>query len=275
VLWKQGILHEAFYWTITDHDIPHVFWEKGIVHTLEFIAACLPLVIGAILACRKKDDIWAGRTAERTALLGLLAASALGTAAGARFYPHYYVQLIPPLALIAAPYYARLWSGKIQPIHWLLRPRVTYWWLALTVAIFSVIHWVGLAQQRAPSEAGRYLLTHSAPDDRIFIWGQSASIYLDARRRPACRYITTFPLTGYLFGGPVPGFDTHSRILPGAWNTLERDFTRHPPAYIVDVQNSERSAEYPVKNFPILVKLLEERYRPVARTAEGVIYGMR
>src|SRR5437879_3053315 len=52
VLWKQGILHEAFYWTIGDHDIPHVFWEKGILLTLAFIGACLPLVIGAIMACR-------------------------------------------------------------------------------------------------------------------------------------------------------------------------------------------------------------------------------
>ena len=31
VLWKQGILHDAFYWTIADHDVPHVFWQKGIV----------------------------------------------------------------------------------------------------------------------------------------------------------------------------------------------------------------------------------------------------
>jgi hypothetical protein len=29
------------------------------------------------------------------------------------------------------------------------------------------------------------------------------------------------------------------------------------------------------KNFPILAKLLAERYQPVARTAEGVIYRMR
>ena len=62
VLWKQGILHEAFYWTIADHDVPHVFWQKGIVNTLTFLGACLPLVIGAIMACRDKDDIWAGRT---------------------------------------------------------------------------------------------------------------------------------------------------------------------------------------------------------------------
>src|SRR5438046_3335776 len=97
VLWKQGILHDAFYWTIADHDIPHVFWQKGIVNTLTFVAACLPLVIGATMACRDKDEIWAGKTAERTALLGLLLASVIGAAAGARFYPHYYVHLIPEL----------------------------------------------------------------------------------------------------------------------------------------------------------------------------------
>src|SRR5204863_3349422 len=86
VLWKQGILHDAFYWTIVDHDIPHVFWQKGIVNTLIFLGACLPLLFGAIMACRDKSKIWAGKTAERTALLGLLAASVIGAAAGARLY---------------------------------------------------------------------------------------------------------------------------------------------------------------------------------------------
>jgi hypothetical protein len=63
--------------------------------------------------------------------------------------------------------------------------------------------------------------------------------------------------------------------LPGAWSTLEQDFTRHPPTYIVDVQPDPKSAQYPVKNFPILAKLLADRYQPVAKTAEGVIYRMR
>src|SRR5215469_2830786 len=94
VLWNQGILRDAFYWTIADHDVPHVFWRKGIVNTLTFLGACLPLVIGTIMACRSKSELWTGRIPERTALLGLLAASAIGAAAGARFYPHYYVHLI-------------------------------------------------------------------------------------------------------------------------------------------------------------------------------------
>jgi 4-amino-4-deoxy-L-arabinose transferase-like glycosyltransferase len=275
VLWKQGILHDAFYWTIADHDVPHVFWQKGIMNTLIFVGTCLPLVIGAMMGCYYKTDIWTGKTAERTALLGLLAVSAIGAAAGARFYPHYYVQLIPPLALVAAPYYARLWSRTIQPPHWLLRPRVIYAWLALTIIAFSFKHWTGLAPRRVPSQTGQYLLVHSDPADRIFVWGQREDIYLDAHRRPACRYITTFPLTGYVFGGPIPGLDTRSRILPGAWSTLEQDFKKHPPAYIVDVQPDPKSAYYPVKDFPILAKLLSERYQAVARTAEGVIYRRR
>ena len=152
---------------------------------------------------------------------------------------------------------------------------MTYAWLGLTVIAFSIEHWTGLAPRRVPSEAGRYLSTHSSPDDRIFVWGQTPEIYLHARRRPACRYITTFPLTGYVFGGPIPGFDTRSRILPGAWTILEQDFAKHPPTYIVDVQPDAKSAHYPVKDFPILAKLLAERYEPVAHTAEGVIYRMR
>jgi hypothetical protein len=85
----------------------------------------------------------------------------------------------------------------------------------------------------------------------------------------------SFPLTGKIFGGPIPGFDTRSRIVPGAWTTLERDFARHPPTYIVDVTNDPKNAQYPVKNYPILAKLLAERYQPVAQTAEGVIYRIR
>jgi 4-amino-4-deoxy-L-arabinose transferase-like glycosyltransferase len=274
-LWKQGILHEAFYWTIADHDVPHVFWQKGMVTTVTFLGVCLPLIIGIIMSCRNRNETWSGRTAERTALLGLLAVSAIGAAAGGRFYPHYYVQLIPPLALLAAPYYAQLWSRKIQPSYWLLRPTTTWAWLAITVVVFSIKHWTGLAPQRVPFEAGRYLLTHSAPGDRIFVWGQSPEIYLDAHRRPACRYITTFPLTGYVFGGPIPGLDTRSRILPGAWTTLEQDFARHQPIYIVDVQAGPNTAHYPVKDFSMLAKLLAERYQPVTQTAEGVIYRIR
>jgi 4-amino-4-deoxy-L-arabinose transferase-like glycosyltransferase len=278
VLREQGILREAYFWTITDHSIPHIFWTKAIVHSLAFIGLCLPLLIGAVMASHKKyRSLWNGQDAERIALLELVAASAIGAAAGARFYFHYYIQLIPPLALLAAPFYASLWSGTTRPGHWLLRPAVTYAWLALTLIGFSISHWLGLAPQRATSETGSYLLEHSSPNDRIFVWGQAPRIYLEARRRPACRFVVTFPLTGYVFGWSaqsIPHVDTRKWIVPGVWKSLAEDFAKHPPVYVVDVQVPAKNAHYPVRDFPILARLLAERYHAVARTSEGVIYRM-
>jgi 4-amino-4-deoxy-L-arabinose transferase-like glycosyltransferase len=271
LLWKQGILGDAFYWTIANHSSPHFFLNHGILLTLAFVGACLPLVIGAALAFRDKSGIWAGKSTERIALFGLVIASAIGATAGGRFYPHYYIQLIPALVLLAAPHFAQLWSTINQSHHWLLRPTAAYTWIALTIIAFSISHWYGLASQRESTETGRYLSAHSAPDDRIFVWGQTTKIYLESRRRPASRYVATFPLTGYVFGS-FPDIDTRKWSVPGAWEKLEEDFNTHPPSYIVVLQVPAKNARYPVKDFPILAKLLADRYHPVARTAEGAIY---
>ncbi|MEO6970344.1 MAG: hypothetical protein ABI217_05575, partial [Chthoniobacterales bacterium] len=245
-------------------------FAKGFRNSMAFAAACLPLVFGTIMAARDRA-LWNRRRAERITLLGLLAVSAIGASAGGRFYVHYYIQLVPPLCLLAAPYYAQLWTGnRAAPGRW-FGPRLTQAWLALTVVAFSIIHVIDLRALPQTSAAGRYLAEHAAPNDRIFVWGQAAKIYLDARRRPASRYVESYPLTGHLFGGIVPGFDSRKWIVPGAWKNLEEDFAKHPPAYIVDVQ-IDTDQLHPMRDFPILAKLVAEKYRPVAQTAEGIIY---
>jgi hypothetical protein len=268
VLAREGILGEAFYWTFTNHDIPHVFWTTGLLHTLAFIGACLPLVVGVGMAFRDRKGLWATRKPERTALFGLLIASVIGAAAGARFYPHYYIQLVPALALLAAPHYVQLWGNRTRPRFWFFRPAVTAGWMALTVIGFSISHWIMLAGNRKPTEMASYLRKHSAPDDRVFVWGRgSAQVYLQARRRPASRYILTFPLTGFIFGGDLPGVDTRDRIVPGAWDKLEEDFRKHPPRFIVDLDSSPK-ARYPVHDFPVLTSLLAKNYEPIAQPGE-------
>jgi hypothetical protein len=84
----------------------------------------------------------------------------------------------------------------------------------------------------------------------------------------------TFPLTGRVFGGSPPGVDTRKWIIPGAWATLEEDFAKHPPKYVVDLK-SNVDPRYKVQAFPILARLLAERYESVAQTAEAMIYRMR
>lgn len=271
VLRAQGILADAYYWTITDHDLPHVFVRRGLLHTLAFALACAPLVIAAGLALRDRR-LFAGKEAERTALTLLLAASVVGTCASGRFYPHYYVQLVPPLALLAAPVLARAWDADVlAPHRWSLVLRAG---LVLSALLFFAMHWQGLWPRRQGSATAHWLRAHAAPGDRLFVWGHAAQIYLQSGLRPASRYITTFPLTGYIFGEALPEVDTRARILPGAWDTLERELRDHPPAFIVDTQRGT-AARYPIREFPRLARLIDQRYRPVYGSREDLVYENR
>jgi 4-amino-4-deoxy-L-arabinose transferase-like glycosyltransferase len=276
VLQRQGILQEAFYWTVQNHTVPMIFWRVGVGHTLAFVATCLPLIIGAALSLRDKSGLWADKTAERHALFALLLASMIGVSAGARFYPHYYIQLLPPLALLAAPFYGQLSLNKKIPGLWFLRRSVFAAWLAITVIGFSIAHWQYMITHRRPlSATEKYIITHSQPNERIFVWGRSAAkFYLRTKRRPASRYVLTFPLTGLIFGGEVHGIDTRDRIVPGSWSALEDDFRRHPPAYIIDF-DSGPAGQYPSRDFPFLNRYLTEDCDLVAQTAEGTIYHRR
>jgi 4-amino-4-deoxy-L-arabinose transferase-like glycosyltransferase len=271
-LFSRGVFGDAFYWTITNHAIPQVYWIKGLENTFAFIVFCLPMTASAWFSALD-PELWNTRRAERQALVALVVASLVGAASSGRFYPHYYIAVIPPCALLAAPWLAQVWraTGRELGVGQLLQT-----WLAVTVIVFAVAHTRGLSRQPAVSEAGQYLMTHSSAQDRIFVWGQTTRIYVDAHRRPASRYIATFPLTGLIFGAPPPSagerpIDTRARIVPGAWDNLRKDFSLHEPAFIIDTEAAP-AAIYPVRQFPALAELLAAEYTPVARTAEGIIY---
>ncbi len=271
-LHRQGILRDAFYWTITDHAAGYFFFMRAVRGTKTFVIATLPVLLGAVCSRRLA---WQEKRAEWIALVMLTIASAIGASVGGRFYPHYYIQLLPPLVLLAAPVFRRVWSRRTDaPRPWFLHPAVAYVWLFLTLVIFPIKNWREFSLRREPTEVGRYLREHHLPDERLFVWGQMPKIYLEAQMRPACRYSATFPLTGYIFGGPIPGLDTHNRILPGAWENLQRDFEKHPPEYIVDVQNDglDYTADYKIADFPILQEMIDTQYELAVRTGEGVVY---
>jgi hypothetical protein len=178
--------------------------------------------------------------------------------------------LVPPLALLAAPVFADIFSAAADRHPWFLKPRLLALWLGLTLVGFSINQWIGEVIRRPAREIGQYLRTHSEPTDRLFVWGQAAGVYVDARLRPACRYVVPFPLTGYIFGG-ISGIDTHDRIVPGTWDKLDQDFRAHPPEFIAEMLDGPKNTQYPIRQYPVLARWLQ-RYEPVARFREGVIY---
>jgi 4-amino-4-deoxy-L-arabinose transferase-like glycosyltransferase len=271
VLWlrQRNLLAAAYYWTITHHEFTRTDWIHGTEITLVFVAACCPLLIAAAAGARQAA-FPAGRSAERLALMLWLLVSAVGTAAGGHFFPHYYIQLLPPLALLAAEPLARLAEGNGATLlpRWLTITRLRRW-LALTAVAIFVIDTIGLAN-RKDSKAGAYLREQAPAGSRLFVWGQSQATYLEARLRPATRFITTFPLTGYQFG-PDPSFDSKDFIVPGAWDDFLTDIRDHPPEFIVDREQGPHPRE-PVTEFPIVQRLIEQHYREVARFPDAVVY---
>src|SRR5262245_34296576 len=177
IVWllDRGLLGEAFYWTITDHAVPRFYWVKGLENTLAFTVFCLPITGGTWISLRA--GAWTQRPSERSTLIALAVVSFVGAASSGRFYPHYYIAVIPPCALLAAPWLANLWRGQGRDRRLAF---ATQAWLAATVTVFAAAHVRGLSRQPVATEAGRYLLTHSTDRDRIFVWGQTTRIYVDA-----------------------------------------------------------------------------------------------
>jgi 4-amino-4-deoxy-L-arabinose transferase-like glycosyltransferase len=281
VLNAQGILQEAYYWTISNHDLPLTRWTKGLLMSLAFAVLAWPMVWGSLISLselrggERVAGRWGGRHAELLALAILLVASCIAVVSTGRFYQHYYIQLIPPLALLSAPVWAEVLGRSVVPPHRWFSRHTLLAWLGTSLLVSLVSHAVGLARERDFSEVGRFIQARSTPDDRIYVWGQRVGIYLAAQRRPASRYATNFPLTGHVFGGPrnAPVPDTRRRVLDGAWETFEREITARPPRFIVDDEVIRPPHQrYAIEDFPVVRRLVERNYRLVLRAKAGWVY---
>ncbi len=115
-------------------------------------------------------------------------------------------------------------------------------------------------------EVAAYVAAHTKPNDRIFVWGVWAALYVESDRLMATR----FP--GFLSGaprgaGPPPNaWDTP----PDVWPEVRADLERNPPALIVDTSTADWSDfGYPMSDYPLLQEFVAAHYRQVA-TVDGV-----
>jgi hypothetical protein len=204
----------------------------GAENTHDFLLANAAFLVLLPLAWRyRRDDadLW----------LWLLAA-ALGVATGLRFFGHYYLQLLPPLALLAA-----------RPLAAARRP------LVVTVAVLAAVPsvwFVGEAFDESEARAtvtGRvasYVREHTEPGDRIFVWGHLPEIYWRSDRLPATRFVTTGLLTGLSDGRDVSA--NEDRAATGAWDDALADLEANPPALIINASSTGLHSESLAAYFP-------------------------
>lgn len=279
ILYNDGILEQALFWTIGHHDIPHgitdvVFWIRGGRIGIAFLAACLPLTIGTYLSLSSSLPFWIKRRPEWILMWLFFLASLIGTSASGRFYPHYFIQMVLPMCILAGFPIAAIINEQTSFRSFFAKRKFMLIWIGLSIVGFNISHWAGLSTRRAPLKSAIYVKENSQKSDRIFVWGQKPVIYYDAQRRPSTRYIATFPLTGYLFGSPHswdPNYDTSYNIVEGSWESFAEDLGENPPIYIVDVDGARKVPRYPIRNYELLEKLLLD-FEKVAEFDDGIVY---
>lgn len=196
----------------------------------------------------------------------LLGASLVGVVAGFRFFPHYLVQLLPALALLAG-------RGVTRRPTW-ARPALV-WGVAASV-VAAALSWpvVFTDGPRYETELAQYARTHTAGPDEILVWGNQPEIYWLADRQPAGGFTHSEFFTGYS-GGRRPRRSTEATVPdPELYRTWITRLRADPPALVIDTAAAdERGGKwYPITGYPALVKLLRTRYQKVATIRRVPVY---
>ncbi len=146
----------------------------------------------------------------RILLAGWTVASLLGVSIGLYFRPHYFIQMLPPLAAAAGvaagavvgalPAQRALVRGAVvaAAIGVLGAPAVVANWATLTAGSPNAVsrRIYGLNPFPESLEIAKYIRRTSSPDDSIYVMGSEPQIFFYAERRSATRYIFFYPLMG-------------------------------------------------------------------------------
>jgi hypothetical protein len=201
-----------------------------VIGSTPVVAAWLPAIV--LLG-------WARRKAATMAWLWL-AAMCAAVSIGGRFFGNYFLIVAPPLAVLAGVGVTTL--DESHRHRWLFALTAAVAALAVTSTL-AVIVWDRMDPtparvDAAYRDAGGWIAAHSTPEERIFVWGDSAQLYVYSRRLMATRFAFTNYHTGIIWGtNAFPG-SAHpaspSLVVPRAWSELLDDMARKPPALIAD-----------------------------------------
>jgi len=193
-----------------------------------------------------------------------LAISFAGVAAGFRFFPRYYLQLLPVVVLLASRAYTQIprarWAALLLLIP-LIRFAPTYYYALHPGA------WRDTAMDQDSRATAALLRRLTQPGDKLFVWGYRPEIYVYSGLPAASRFLDSQPLTGV----PADRHLTESApVETEASAAHRRQLATTNPTLIVDGLGLY-NAKLALSAFPDLSAWMNS-YREVARTPHTVIY---
>ena len=218
--------------------------------------------------------------------------SLLGVAAGGRFTLHYYIQLLPPLSLLAAPFFNTLFDGfnRFRSFKETAFDKRGVGVIVLTL-IPLVLFWLAnLADHRLRPRVPRYTKVYSAVgewlrengnrDDTLLVWGNSPEIYYFSKCRMGTRFVFcnyhSGKIWGTVFDEEGAAVSEEMRV-PEAWDMLLADLKNRRPGWVVDAAAGglDRWSGHQIENYPVLWRVIEDHYTFAATVADTRIYKRR
>lgn len=240
---------------------------------LFFCAIAAPLVAGALGGLWV---VWRKRAEASVADYVLIVwafASALGVASGGRFFPHYFLQLLPALAVLTAiVLYDRFLIGLHHTISkpaWITALGL----IAVSVGMSSVLvvlpgkaeeqvasNWFTQKQWEQYSEdVGHYVKARTGPDDVIFNYGLEPQVYFYADRQPAIPYF----------------YDWVLKYDAAPMAQIIADLQTTQPVYVVDSLQAPLFENWHTAHPAAWQQFLANRYDYVGRVEFAEVYRLK
>jgi len=270
-----GSLGAFLYWTIGINGY-YIANGNTLASSLRLAAGALRLMFGfapgvwLVGATRLAYEFL--RPNARRPLVALWAlGSLLPISLGGRFFPHYFLQLFPPLVLLASAGAVGFWE-RVATRPWLRVVGTLAAAMLLVIApaarmvafhdaeALSVPH--AMPDARAVAS---YVRDHTAPSARVLFWGYGSALYYLSERRPATRFPYVTYLVGAVEGTPSwwsPFHPSRPLEIPRAWDLFFEDLERHPPALFIDTAQAGYFGFYkfPPARYPRLQSFLNAHY---------------
>jgi 4-amino-4-deoxy-L-arabinose transferase-like glycosyltransferase len=298
VFHKLGILADWIFWSIT---YPNRYISAGASSQSflsQIVAEFVPFVLATVILWIL-SFIWMKRSVkslyDQKSMEGdpfslfivlWFISGTLVTFLGKRMFGHYFIQIIPSLALMAS-----LFVGKLLD-EYSMRSRKIWRRVSVALTLVPGIVFTGMAISFDASTdtwgeikpdfrpAAEYIKSHTRPENKIFVWGWFTPLYVYSERTPATRFVNTHIHTGYLKGNDPNEADRADiawQVVPEAWPMLENDLNHNLPELIVDTSpgNYHDYGRYPIKNYPIMRAFIDRNCRFEKNIAGVDIYRCR
>ncbi|MFH1873674.1 MAG: glycosyltransferase family 39 protein [Pseudomonadota bacterium] len=280
-LYHLGVLNEFYFWSLRG-SFSYIeagrstvdFLKTFLIRGGSFVASTFLIWFFGLRYMSKL--IWSKHPVEQYWVLFWFLFNLIPVCMGGRFFGHYFIQLLPPLVILAAAD-ADLFVIWLQNNEIKFRQKLAYTLFVIGIFLPAVGFFgarlaadqiyaaIGEENPKHYQQIAQYIKDNTKPDDTIFVWGFATPIYFYSDRYAASRFLWCDWLTGRVSGSPTAkdvNFDTSQFVTPGSWQKFFEDLEKNKPAYFIDTSpgNYHDYIKYPVAKYPQLKDYLTDNY---------------